>query len=160
MALEAGPHVRLDSRAIAQLLRSEDGPNGRFMAELGTQVQERAKSKVGVSKGPLHGTTLVRGEEAHLRDTIVKRWVEDASGPAVLVGSDHPISYIHHEGTRPHVIRARRAKTLRFAVAGGSAVFSPGGGFLVFAKQVNHPGTAPNRYLTDALAELQLPIAA
>lgn len=158
--LEPGPYVKLDSRAIAELLRSEDGPNARFLTEQATRVQERSKELVGVSKGPLHGTTLVGGQEAHLRDTIVKRFVQDDNGPAVLVGSEHPIAYLHHEGTRPHVIRPRRAKTLRFAVSGGSAIFAPGGGFIVFAREVHHPGTAPNRYLTDAMSVLDLQMAA
>jgi len=39
-------------------------------------------------------------------------------------------------GTRPHVIRPYRAKALRFEV----------GGRVVFAQQVNHPGTKPNPY--------------
>lgn len=40
-------------------------------------------------------------------------------------------------GARPHVIRVRRKKTLRFDGDGGP----------VFAKQVNHPGNPPVGYL-------------
>ena len=40
-------------------------------------------------------------------------------------------------GTRPHVIRPRRRKALRFKGATG----------IVFAKRVNHPGTRPQPFM-------------
>jgi hypothetical protein len=43
-------------------------------------------------------------------------------------------------GSKPHVIRARSAKALRFIGKGG----------LVFRKSVNHPGTKPYRFLSRA----------
>lgn len=43
-------------------------------------------------------------------------------------------------GTRPHVIRPRRKKVLRFVVDGR----------VVFARRVNHPGTTGDRGFTDA----------
>lgn len=46
-------------------------------------------------------------------------------------------------GTKPHVIRARRAKFLRF--------YWPKVGRVVFFKKVNHPGTKANRFLERAL---------
>lgn len=46
-------------------------------------------------------------------------------------------------GTRPHVIRARNAKYLRF--------YWPRVGRVVFFKKVNHPGTKPNYFLERAL---------
>jgi len=47
-----------------------------------------------------------------------------------------------HEGTRPHIIRARRAPALRF--------YWPRVGRVVFFKSVHHPGTKPNPFLTRA----------
>ena len=49
-----------------------------------------------------------------------------------------------HEGTRPHVIFPRRARALRFNVAGRT----------VFAAKVNHPGTKPRPFLREAAAEV------
>ena len=49
------------------------------------------------------------------------------------------------EGTRPHEIRARRAKALRFEVMG--EVF--------FRAKVRHPGTTPNPYHKRVFARLQ-----
>ena len=45
-----------------------------------------------------------------------------------------------NEGTRPHEIRARRKKFLRFVQ----------GGAVRFARSVNHPGTRPDTYLEAA----------
>ncbi len=47
-------------------------------------------------------------------------------------------------GTRPHVIRPRQAKALRFTV----------GGVVVYATRVNHPGTQPNDFWTRPLRNL------
>lgn len=48
-------------------------------------------------------------------------------------------AYIEY-GTRPHEIRARRTRFLRFTVRG----------VVVFARKVNHPGTKPYKFLWRA----------
>lgn len=64
------------------------------------------------------------------------------------------------EGTKPHVIVAKRARVLRFAV-GGKPKTSPGkitsgsgskGGDVVFRPRVNHPGTKA-RLFTQQIAK-------
>lgn len=50
----------------------------------------------------------------------------------LTAGADH--ARIVAEGSRPHTIRPRRAKVLRFKV----------GGTTVYAASVQHPGTRPN----------------
>jgi len=58
-------------------------------------------------------------------------------------------------GTRPHTIRPRNAKILRFAAKGtptrltGSVTRAAAraGGAYVFAREVHHPGTKPQPYL-------------
>lgn len=45
-----------------------------------------------------------------------------------------------HEGTRPHVIRPRQARALRFKI----------GGRIVFARSVNHPGQRAQPFLRNA----------
>jgi hypothetical protein len=67
------------------------------------------------------------------------------SGPWTIDGGvsvDVPYAAAVHEGARPHVIRARRAPFLRF--------YWPKVGRVVFFKSVNHPGNAPNPFLTNA----------
>lgn len=62
-------------------------------------------------------------------------------GQQIRIGSDNDISLIHHEGSRPHTITARNAQMLRFSRSGR----------VVYAHSVNHPGTKPNKYLSDNL---------
>lgn len=129
--------VRLESHpsALHELLRSQGGAVGRHLTVRGTQIQERAKQQVGYSDNPEPG-------HGHLRDTIVKRFGSSVNGElSLFIGSDHPIALLHHEGTSPHEIVPKDATVLRFTV----------GGTVIFATRVSHPGTKPNRYLTDAL---------
>lgn len=60
------------------------------------------------------------------------------------VGSDVEYAAMVNDGTRPHVIRPRRAQVLRFQV----------GGRVVFARVVNHPGTRARPFLDRALREV------
>jgi hypothetical protein len=132
-----GYKIILDSRAIDEMLR---GPNGYVMRDLirrAEMLQTLAKEQCGFGSG--------NDPHGHLRDSIVKRIVSGGSGtPYVMVGSAHPIALIHHDGTAPHVIVPRNATVLAFP-----SDRSPSG--MAFAKRVNHPGTKPNRYLTDNL---------
>jgi hypothetical protein len=60
------------------------------------------------------------------------------------IGSDVEYADMVHDGTRPHIIRPRRAKALRFRA----------GGRVVFAKVVRHPGTRARPFLDRALREV------
>ena len=135
----AAGRVIMDPVAVASFLRSPNGPVLESLIRRATRVQEAAVRQVRL--GHIHGGNTGRG---NLRSSIVKRIVPDSNGnPSVLVGSDNPIAMLHHQGTRPHVIRPRNTKYLRF--------FSNNANAFVFAKIVHHPGTQPNRYLTDNL---------
>lgn len=123
----AQPIVRMDSRAVAALLSSEQGPVMRHIALRATRIQQRAKQQVGK-------------RSRRLERSIVKRFVRTSLGASVWVGSDEPHALVHHEGSRPHLIEPKNARVLVFEV----------GGVTVYAARVNHPGTQPNRYLTDA----------
>lgn len=60
------------------------------------------------------------------------------------MGSDLEYAAAINDGSRPHVIRPRRASVLRFNV----------GGRVVFARVVNHPGTKGTHFLDKALADV------
>lgn len=68
-------------------------------------------------------------------------------GPSKVEGgieidkNDVPYAGYVRWGTRPHLIRARRAKALRFEIQGKE----------IFAKQVHHPGTKPNYFMERAV---------
>jgi hypothetical protein len=110
--------------------QSRDGLVGRDLSTRATRVQLAAKAQTGVRTG------------ANKRD-ITKQWTSTSGTTLTIkVGAARPYSLAHHEGTRSHVIRAKNAKALRFMNKAGD---------VVFARGVMHPGTRPNRYLTDNL---------
>lgn len=138
--------VVVDGAKLAELLRGPNGPVMRQLIEDAELVKREAQRRVGVYRPPdAYSAANRRRRPGTLRDKIVKRVV--AGGPLgtkVQVGADDPIAWLHHEGTEPHVIRARRRPMLVF--------FWPKVGRVVSFKAVNHPGTEPNRFLSDALA--------
>jgi phage gpG-like protein len=110
------------------LLKSPIGAVGRSVQKRAFRVQTAAKRQVGVKSGKLQES--------------IKYTVSTAPyGVKATVGSSVNYALIHHNGSRPHVILPVRAKSLVFTSRGR----------LVVTNRVNHPGTKPNRYLTDNL---------
>lgn len=130
MAVDA-PRVVMDPRAIQAFINDGGGPVVRDLLVRGDRVKTEAKRLVG--------------KKTHnLENRIVKRIISEDGVPVVQVGVvGVSYAFFHHEGTEPHVIRARRARVLAF--------YSPREGRTIFTKQVNHPGTKPNRFLVNAL---------
>jgi hypothetical protein len=108
-----------------------DGLLGHWMEERAIYLMLLAQSQVGVKTGALR--TSMRWSLSH-----------DPMGLVATVGSELDYALLHHEGTRPHAIFPRTKSTLRFVKDGK----------IVYAKMVNHPGTQPNRYLTDNLPKI------
>lgn len=115
-------------RALDHLLNDPYGPVGRYLFARGRAIMAAAKAQVGVKTGRLKASIHMRQERAPY-------------GQMIRIGS--PLSYalMHHEGTRPHIITPNRAQVLRFT----------SGGRIIYTHAVKHPGTRPNRYLTDNL---------
>ncbi len=68
---------------------------------------------------------------------------------AETIASASYAAYVER-GTRPHVIRPRNRKALRWAANGASARLSGSprsGGAVRFAKRVNHPGTRAQPFM-------------
>ena len=87
---------------------------------------------------------LAPARTGRLRRSI--RVAEGAGGYMVLMGGrEAPYAPFVEYGSRPHIIRARRAMALRFEVRGE----------IVYAKYVRHPGTRAQRILARAI-ELSL----
>lgn len=87
---------------------------------------------------------LVRVRTGRLLTSIHREIGQNSRGPYVtLWAGGKGIKYVgyEHDGTPPHVIRARRKKALRFVLDG----------HVVFRKKVNHPGTTGTLFLTMAL---------
>lgn len=113
---------------LDHLLNSNSGAVGRNMEARATKVMIAAKAQVGVRTGAL-------------KMSIHKNFERTALGPKVLVGSPLRYALMHHEGTKPHVIVSKPGRMLKFRGRGG----------MVYTHITVHPGTRPNRYLTDNL---------
>jgi hypothetical protein len=112
--------------AMDRLLLSTNGDVGKYLAKKGRLIEAGAKRQVGVQTGAL-------------RASIHMRHFSDPRGQYVKIGSSLNYARMHHEGTKPHLIRPNTAHMLRFYSKGQ----------IVFAHMVRHPGTPANRYLTD-----------
>lgn len=109
-------------------------PGGPVLVELNRRMllsQVDAERRVRVRTGTLLATI-------HRETTRVRKF------PAVdVVAGRARLRYLmyEHDGTPPHIIRARRKKSLRFTV----------GGKVVFRRSVRHPGTKGTFFLSRSL---------
>lgn len=120
--------IVIDPSRLRAFTRAGGGPVIADITRRGTNVQTRAKA-------------LVRKRTRKLERSIVKRVTIEARGPVVYVVTDLPYAPWEHDGTRPHLIRPRIRKALRFPV----------GGTVVFSQLVHHPGTQGSHFLLRAL---------
>lgn len=119
--------THVDDAAIARFVGDPSGPIYRDLRRRANRVLRGSRRMVGVDTGALR---------ASLRTQIV-----GGPMPTISIGSSLSHAYMHHEGTRRHVIRPNLRRSLRFKVRGR----------VVYASQVMHPGTRPNPYLTVPL---------
>lgn len=112
------------NRAAEQAARDE-------LRVFARQVENRAKILAPVDTG-------------RLRSSIRSSQGTVGGNPSARIESNVDYAAMVHDGTRPHVIRPRRKRALRFQV----------GGRIVFATRVNHPGTRPRPFLTRALFDV------
>lgn len=110
-------------------LNSRYGMVGKHMHILANRIAMGARRQVGVDTGAL-------------RKSIKINHFEGSRGQSVHIGSDLSYAYMHHEGTVPHVIRPNPPRTVLRFRSGSRVIYTP---------VVNHPGTKPNRYLSDQL---------
>jgi hypothetical protein len=111
-----------------EYINGMNGAVGRYMNRMTKQMELRAKHQVGVRTGALK-------RSIHTRHTIGPR------GHTYWIGSELKYALLHHEGSRPHIITPSRAPELVFMRRGR----------VVHTKVVHHPGTKPNRYLSDQI---------
>lgn len=128
-------YVKLD-----RILNSPTGEVGRDLERRAKRVRDAARMKVGVRTGRLRRSIRVYG---HRRT---------AMGQRIQIGSSAPYALMHHNGTKPHIITPNNHRFLKFKPRGGAGagwnVLADGS---VLARKVRHPGTKPNRYLSDSV---------
>lgn len=118
--------VQIDQSRLQRLLSAVGGPGDRLLRRKGERVAALARVYAAG-----HGSIASMIE------------VGPVQGKSIKVVSTHPATIYVHNGTRPHLIRPRRARALRFVVDGQ----------VVFARLVRHPGTSPSPFLTKALRD-------
>lgn len=109
-------------------INSTGGAVGRYLRTRGKMILAAAKLQVGKDTGALQRSITM----VHNRGIL---------GQYITIGSPLNYALVHHEGSRPHVITPRDANILRFSA----------GGRIIYTHKVDHPGTRPNRYLSDQL---------
>jgi hypothetical protein len=118
----------LDRPAIQSIYHNPEGMVGRYMNRMGAKLRALAVMQAGMKTGRTKGTMFYR-------------LATSGQGLILTVGSNGAAALWHHEGTKPHVILPKFGHALRFKIDGK----------IVYARVVHHPGTKPNRYLTDNL---------
>ncbi|MGW3565136.1 hypothetical protein ACWDSL_14795 [Streptomyces sp. NPDC000941] len=119
--------VHIDQGCLTRLLRVR-----------GSRVERRLRERTE------RVTNIAEREAPGSMGRYISWKIQD--GPGGLRGvivCDHPAVRYVLNGTRPHIIRPRRSKVLRFDVDGRT----------VFAAYVRHPGTRPNNFLARALRQ-------
>jgi hypothetical protein len=120
--------LELNKKALDFLVNNPRGPVGIYLYRKGLKIKALARRQVGVDTGSLKSSIHVRRGRTGI-------------GQYVEIGSNKNHAYLHHEGTKPHVILPNTAKQLRFVASGR----------MVYTRKVLHPGTKANRYLSDQL---------
>lgn len=110
-------------------LNNPMGMVGKHMHQIGAAILIGARKQVGVDSGAL-------------RRSLHMKHRGHPNGQTIEVGSSLKYAYAHHEGTKPHVITPNPPNKV--------LVFSKGAR-VIRTTTVNHPGTKPNRYLSDQL---------
>lgn len=121
----------LDRTEYTKYTKTTHGDVYKYLEKLARQLEVRAKAQVNKRSGALAAS--------------IKSSVEQHDGEiSIRIGSPLNYALLVHEGTKPHVITAHGGRLLRFTVRGQ----------IVYARRVYHPGTRPNRYLTDNIRKV------
>ena len=113
-------------------MKNPKGMVGRSMSALGAKMVIKSKAQVGKDTGALARSIGMSVSRA-------------AYGVKLTVYAKDKKALMHHQGTRPRLILPKNP--------GGVLVFSKGTR-VVITKRVLHPGTKPNRFLSDQLREV------
>jgi hypothetical protein len=103
----------------------------RVYHKLTRKTVENAKVRAPVHTGALKASIKEDAEHAHGEMSVLGG-----------VSADRPYALYVHQGTKPHIIRARRVSALRF--------FWPRTERVEHFRYVHHPGTKPRPFLTEA----------
>ena len=121
-----------DRAGMHHVLRGQGGPVWNDIERRTKRAKTFAKAQVG------------KDTRALVRSINHRVSVGSRGGVVGVVTANDKKALMHHNGTRPHIIMPGKKSTLRFKSRGK----------IVYAKVVRHPGTKPNRFLTDSLRKV------
>lgn len=120
----------LDSAGWRNFTQDQDGDTVQYLLKRGYWLAALARESIHSKTG-------------RLAESIEVTFIPGVI-PAVHVGSSLDYAYFVHEGTMPHEIASPPPKMLRFKVRGR----------IVYARQVTHPGTEAQEYLSRHLRKV------
>lgn len=116
------------------------------MVDLRREVEQRARILARLLADDME-RELVRTspvDTGHMRNQTTVRDEPGFGSVRVVAEVDTPYARYVSSGTRPHIIRAKNARALRFQI----------GAETIFRQSVNHPGTQPNPWWTNQIREV------
>ena len=140
---------RLDRLEIPDLESIPVEARKRGMREAVKAVARIAREKAPDSGNAHEGGKL--GKKGKLKRSIT--YAVRKQGKQGIIRAKAPHAHLVHDGTRPHVIRAKSRATAGRAAGlftRRKAIAIPIGGRLVFRKEVRHPGARAQPFLTEA----------
>lgn len=134
--------MQINTRVLDRVLNSPKGEMGVELYKRARRMARHAKNQAPIGSGPTAGRLK--------RSIKVYRHERYTRGQTIRIGTSVPYAPYVHEGTRPHLIVPRNpAGALKFVPKGGTMV--------IITKRVKHPGSRPNRFLTDNVKYIYLP---
>lgn len=130
--------------AIHRVTKSWAGPVGRFIIRKTTDTAFYSRRFSPSPGGPGHGRTKINFSKGNLSKNIVTTRGRSNGGELegrVIALPKHAIFV--HEGTAPHIIKAKNAPALVF--------YWHRVGKVVMFDSVNHPGNPPDPFLLKGL---------
>ena len=127
----AGPNnvkIVMFPRRIEAMLNLPSGDVGRWLHKVGMRITFAAKAQVG-------------SRSNRLRLSINMKRERRGRYQQIRIGSDLKYAASHHEGAKKHMIFPNNHHVLKWN----------SGSRIVYARAVLHPGTRPNKYLSDNL---------
>lgn len=128
-------------RPVVDEFKGWSGPVGTSVSRLANMIANTQRTFAPVHTGKLKAAVQV-GAHGHWASGIQVN--VGANPPAIGTGSRRGYSYLQNEGTKPHQIRARRGKLLKF--------FWVKVGQTVYFRSVNHPGHRGSHWADRGLA--------
>ena len=134
--------MKVNTRVLDRVFKDTKGDVGIELYKRARRMARHAKNQAPIGTGPTAGRLK--------RSIKVYRHQRYTKGQTIRVGTSVPYAMYVHEGTRPHMIYPQNP--------GGALKFVPKGGTrVIITKRVKHPGSRPNRFLTDNVKYIYLP---